>query len=202
VAHPRLHLVSLDKSVDIHIDMGDGPATPTAGFSGHETVSRVRKKGMTAFVGVPPFAQDVPVMLDGFRENRSVQRTLEALEALGGATRFRAFGPIHHEGDIYIFGDEPEFGEAIRAEDGTLIRQRLTLKLEEYVSADQVGREVGGDGKVGQAIPLTYTTSKGDTLEEVAFRLYHDKSRWKEIGQKNGIANPLRALPAGRALKL
>src|SRR5580765_3305428 len=110
MSHPQLHLISLDKSVDIHVDMGDGPATPTAGFSGYETVSRIKRTGMTAFVGMQPFAQDVPVLIDGYRENRSIERKLEQLLSLGGATKFMAYGPIHREGGPYIFGDEPEFG--------------------------------------------------------------------------------------------
>lgn len=200
---PQLHLISTDKQLDLHLNMGDGPATPTAGFSGYETISRVRRTAMTSFIGTQPFAQDVPVMLDGYRENRSIERQLEKLLEFGGRTKFHAFGPIHREGEIYVFGDEPEFGEAIRAEDGTLIRQRLTLKLEEFVSPDLAGRKKH-EGKMGlaDAVPLEYVTRKGDTLEKIAFRLYHDASRWKEIGRLNDIHDPHRVLPAGRHLTL
>lgn len=202
MSRPQLHLVAVDGSIDLKMSMGDGPATPTAGLSGYESIKRIRRKSMTAFVGTEPFAQDVPVMLDGFRENRSIERQLERLEEFGGSTRFRAYGPIHHEGDVYVFGDEPEYGDAIRAEDGTLLRQRLTLKLEEYVPAVIAGTRRGGREAVGQAQPVEYTTRKGDTLEKIAFRLYHDKSRWKEIARKNGLTDPLKRFPAGKKLKL
>lgn len=206
MSRPQLHLISVDGDLDLRLNMGDGPATPTQGFSGYETVNRVRRVGMTAFVGTQPFAQDVPVMLDGFGENRSIERQLERLEEFGGATIFRAFGPIHRpsneSGLRYIFGDEPEFGEAIRAEDGTLIRQRLTLKLEQFVSADQAGKKQEPKIGVGKAIPLTCTTRKGDTLEKIAFRLYHDASRWKEIAKLNGLHGAHRVLPPGKELRL
>jgi hypothetical protein len=200
--HPQLHLICTNPNVDLKVNMGDGPATPTAGFAGHETVSRIRKTGMTAYVGTAPFAQDVPVLLDGYRENRSVERTLETLESLGGAAQFKAFGPIHHAGDLFIFGDEPEFGEAIRAEDGTLLRQALTLKLEEFVSADQAGKRRTAKLGVAPAIALSYTTVQGDTLLIVSNKVYRTWTRWAEIGRKNHISDPHKKLKAGVTLTL
>lgn len=202
MSRPQLHLISLDKQLDLKLNMGDGPATPTAGLAGYETVSRVRKKAMTAFKGLEPFQQDVPVMLDGFREDRSIERQLERLEEFGGSTRFHAYGPIHREGDVYVFGDEPEYGDAIRAEDGTLVRQRLTLKLMEFVAADVAGRRVSRGRELGPSRPVAYTTVEGDYLALIAHKLYHDESRWQEIGRKNKIRDPYRVLPVGRTLTL
>ncbi len=203
MSRPQLHLLSMDGQLDLKLSMGDGPATPTAGLAGYETVSRVRRKAMTAFSGLEPFQQDVPVMLDGFREDRSIERQLERLEEFGGSTRFHAYGPIHREGDVYVFGDEPEYGDAIRAEDGTLVRQRLTLKLMEFVAADIAGRRVGrGRTDVGPGRPVAYTTVAGDTAGKIAHKLYHDWTRWKEFGPKNGIKDPHKVLPAGRTLTL
>jgi len=209
---PQLHLISLDKRLDLHVNMGDGPATPTAGFAGHEVVDRVRRKSMTSFVGVEPFAQDVPVMLDGFRENRTIQRQLDKLLEFGGSTRFRAYGPIHGEGLVYIFGDEPEFDTTpssgvIRAEDGALLRQRLVLKLQEYVAPGLAGKKREGKMGLSEARALEYVTRKGtakepETLANIANRLYHDYSRWKEIGRKNDIHDPHRVLAPGLHLKL
>lgn len=202
MSHPQLHITCDDPKVDLRVDMGDGPATITAGHAGWETVPRVRRKAMTAYAGVQPLQQDVPVLLDGSRENRSVQRQLDQILSLGEKVIFKAFGPIHNEGDLYIFGDEPEFGETIRAEDGTLVRQALTLKLMEYVPADQAGKREGLRVAVGQAEALSYTTVQGDTLAKVAFKIYHDWRRWKEIGDKNGLSDAHKVLKAGRELKL
>lgn len=203
MAHPQLRLTASNPQVDIQVNMGDGPATPTAGYAGWEEVPRIKRRSMTDFIGLPPFQQDVPIRLDGFRENRSVERQLAVIESLGGNVIFRAFGPIFHSGDRFVFGDEPEFTELVRAHDGTLIRALLTLKLKEYVSPDQAGRRKS-KGKIGlgNAVPLTHVVSKGETLSEIAFHLYHDASRWKEIGKKNGIHDAHKKLKPGRVLVL
>lgn len=205
MSRPQLHLICDDPKVDLKVNMGDGPATPTAGFAGREVVPRNQRKGMTSFVGTEPFQQDVPVLLDGYRENRSVERALEQLLSLGGNAVFKAYGPIHREGIDYVFGEDPEFGtepgkEVIRAQDGTLLRQALTLKLMEYVPATVIGHRHKMD--IGQAVPVSYRTKQGDTLIKVAQAVYHDWRRWKEIGQKNGITDPHRVLPAGMPLTL
>ena len=205
---PFLHLVSVDGDLDLKVAMGDGPATPTAGIAGYETVARRRRKAMTAFAGLEPFQQDVPVLLDGYADNESVERQLERLEEFGGATRFKAEGPIHRSGEVYVMGDEPDFGEAIRNPRGVLVRQRLTLKLMEYVPATYAGkkRDTRRAGRVSQqAIPLTYDTMDGDTLWMIAAKFYGPfgaAANWKRIGKLNGISDPWRKLPGGRRIIL
>lgn len=201
----QLHLICKDPRVDVKVNMGNGPATPTAGFAGWEVRERVRRKGMTTYVGKPPFQQDVPVLLDGYRENRSVERTLEQLLKLGDDVVFKAYGPIYYPGKNFVFGEDPEFGtgpaECARSRDGTLVRQALTLKLMEYVPATAVGRRRAKIG-IGQAVPLTYRVRRGDTLIKIAQRLYHDWTRWKAIGRKNNIHDPHHEIRPGRVLDL
>ncbi|HVQ60375.1 MAG TPA: LysM domain-containing protein [Solirubrobacterales bacterium] len=201
--HRQLRLICKNPKVDVTVNMGDGPSTPTAGFSGWEVVDRVRRKGMTSRTGVEPFQQDVPIFLDGFSENRSVERPLEQILSLGEESAiFHAYGPIDRDGELFIFGADPEFSERRKANDGTTVRARLTLKLMEYVPGNVAGRSRRGKEAIGEAVALTYTTVAGDTLTKIAHALYHDWTRWREIGRKNGITDPHRLLPPGRELKL
>lgn len=200
-----LRLTCAELNVDITVSMGGGPATPVSGFAGWETIERVEGKALTDRGGVEPFGQEVPVFLDGYAKGNSVQRQLDELMKLGGedGEPFRAFGPIHRPGIRYVFGGEPEFGDAIRDDDGTLLRQELTLKLLEYVPPDQLRRRKRRIGLSGnEAVGGTYTTKKGDTLAKIAARLLNDWKRWREIGNKNDIHDPHRVLPAGRRLKI
>ncbi|TFV94895.1 LysM domain-containing protein [Leifsonia flava] len=53
------------------------------------------------------------------------------------------------------------------------------------------------DGPVLAAQPTgrTYTVVAGDTLSGIARRFYGDASRWKEIREVNGIADPKQIYP-------
>ncbi len=50
--------------------------------------------------------------------------------------------------------------------------------------------EETGVKREGREIPNTYTVKKGDSLWKIAKTMLQDGSRYKEIAQKNGIANP------------
>jgi hypothetical protein len=210
--HPKIRLAAVSKPIDIEVQAGDGAATPTAGLAGYEVVQRHKKKGMTSFVGVEPFQQDVPIFVDGLAEGRSVERIWEQLIALGGGTVFRAYGPVELPGRRHVFGADPEITEQVKDPEGRRIRFRMVLKLMEFVPADQVGErkrhaprhQRGEPGKTGgTAFPGTsYTTSADETLIDVAKKLYGNWEMARAIGQKNGIADVHKPLPAGTKLKL
>jgi hypothetical protein len=169
----------------------------------------VEGKSITDRASSPPFMQDVPVFLDGYAKGNSVQGQLDKLMSLGGedGAVFRAFGPIHRSGIRYVYGGEPEFGETIRDNDGTLLRQRLTLRLMEYVPPDVVRlrrkRKKKKPSTGGTSFPGNrYTTKSGDTLVKIAAKLYGDWRRWRQIAQKNGLRDPNKSLKPGTTLKL
>jgi len=204
----KLRLICPSPEVDISVEMGDGPSVPTAGFAGWEVTDRENGKGITERVGLQPFQQDVPIFLNGYGQDHSIERQLAEILSLGdeGAEPFKAFGPIDRSGIKYVFGGEPDFGEVIRDDDGDRLRQRVTLKLMEYVHPDIVKEHRKKKHRqrigVGQAEALSYTCQKGDTLARVARKLLGNWERWKEIGSKNGIKDPFKVLKAGRVLKL
>lgn len=202
-AHKKLRLVAAHPAVDIQVPMGDGPATPTAGYAGWEEVQRIERRSLTSFQGLPAFQQDVPIMLDGWAEDRSIERQLEEVEKLAGNVVFRAIGPIFRSGSRFVFGDEPEYGEMIRASDETLLRVRMTLKLMEYVAPNLAGRKPKPKHGLDMGVPLEYTVHGGDrTLAKIAYDLYHDRSRAIVIGRLNGITDVHKKLKIGRKLKL
>jgi nucleoid-associated protein YgaU len=204
-----LRLLCPELDVDISVTMGGAPATPVAGFAGWEDIERAEGKALTDRASVAPFEQEVPVFLDGYRKDNSVQGQLAEILKLGGedGQPFRAFGPIHRPGIRFVFGGEPDFGDAIRDDDGRLLRQELTLKLKEYVPPAQIHRKRKRRRlRRGVATYMpgnsTYVVAAGENLYTITGKLYGDPSRWREIGRKNGIRDPFRTLPAGRVLKL
>jgi nucleoid-associated protein YgaU len=193
----------------VRFDMGDGAAQITQGFGGMwETVSRSQKVAMTRFVGGDPVGQDVPIFLDGFRDDRSVQRELNRLlrqsipDRQGAPTIWRITGPIHFPAKLWILADI-EFGDAIRDPKKGLVRQQATLKLLEYVPPDQIKirrrRTITPRGK-----KRFYTSRSGDTLRAVARRFYGDGSLAKQLGklQEKPIRDMGKRLDPGTKIRL
>lgn len=201
----RIRFICPNPKVDLVVPMGDGAATPTAGASSWEIIERVEDKGITDRASIPPFQQDVPLHLDGYAQGNSIQRQLDTIMELRGAI-FRIEGPVHKPHLRYVFGGEPDFGEVIRDDDGTLLRQRLTLRLMEYVPPGVIRRAKRRSGRragIGRAQALTYRVVAGDTLARVAHKVFDgDWKRWKSIGDRNGIRDPFQKLQPGRILKL
>jgi hypothetical protein len=210
----EVRIIAQNPDIDISVEMGDGPAMIVSGLGGWQTVDRIDDISITDWVGQAPLQQDVPLLLDGYAKERSVERELNSIFKLGrdavGEENvppvFKVFGPVYFEGKSWVLpegGIELDPSSVIREDDGTLLRQALTLHLLEYVKPDEVKlRKKKRQQHVANHIPLTYITRKGDTLISIAADVLHDWKRWKEIGQKNNLSDPNRKLPPGKTLNL
>jgi hypothetical protein len=203
--------------------MGDGPAIITGGLGGWQVVPRQDDVGSTDWEGQEPLTQDVPLLLDGFPDDESVEREWNTVKKLGrdavGDERvppvFKVWGPIEYggEGKAWILPDngiQPNAQSIIRRDDGELLRIEFTLSLLEYIRPDTIKRHKkkkskrGNPAKTGgTAFPGTsYTVRKGDSLVSIAKDLYGDWKRWADIGKLNGLHDANRQLPAGMKLRL
>lgn len=81
----------------------------------------------------------------------------------------------------------------------------LTVSLREYKFKSDLAALAGGadppvrtDERPAQK---SYTVKKGDTLWDIACRYYGDGTRWGELAERNGVADP-RKLQIGKVLEL
>jgi hypothetical protein len=215
-----LRIVAPSVDVDLKVLMGNGPATPTGGIGGWQQKERPDTKSLTEWSGQGTFTQDVPILINGWMDDNSVQGQANDIIKLGRKTEddevppvFRIFGAIWMQWLPYVlegveWGTEPE-DQVIRDLDTTLLRQELTLHIAEYEDPDQIRfkkrkRAGYGTGKGGGTnFPgNVYVVRKGDTLAKIASKVYGDRSVWKKLGQKNGIRDPNQELKVGREIKL
>lgn len=195
------------KKIEIKADLGAGPAQITDGYGGWEEIDRPSDLSITHWSGQTPRRMTIPIFLDGYRENDSVQKELDKLLTLGRSRDgdeeppvFRVSGPIPFSGERWVMESSPEMGESFRAKDGRLLRQALTLSLMEYVKGDRI--------KIKRRKGKTYTTKKGDTLLKIARKLEpKDNNKEsikyaKEIGKLNKIRDIRKKLKAGIKLRL
>lgn len=170
--------------------VGDGPATITGGFDGQwETVSRPRRPSLTRYVGRGPIMQDVPVLIDGFRAERSIQMLMDAWlywQTLSGPdshpTIWKVDGPIHYPRKRWVISNIT-FEDAIRDQQGELVRQAVTLSLMEFVAGDRLRvrrkplKLKPRKEKVGAKVP-----TKGLTMRQLARKYYGTVKAAKPLG--------------------
>jgi hypothetical protein len=211
-----VRIIAKDPAIDITIPMGNGPAIPTGGLGGWIAIQRQDGIAVTDWEGQEPLTEAVPLLLDGYATGETVKREWNTVKKLGrdpnGDERkppvFKVYGPIDApEGKSWVLPDggiTPNADSIIKQNDGDLLRIEFTLSLLEYVNPETIKRHKKRSGRrgIGKAQALTYTTRAGDTLISIAAAVLSDWRRWKEIGKRNGIADPFRILPAGRVLKL
>lgn len=218
VGEMKVRIIARKPRIDITVPMGDGPATPSGGFAGWSEIARPDDVAMTDWTGSSPLRQSLPLLLDRYRDGRSVERRVRTLMKLGRDAYgdeavppvFRVFGPVHFSGKHWVCEDIAfDTANVIRSRSGFLMRQPLTLSLMEYVPPGVVKirkRRKRDNDRVNDPIRFTvgnYITREGDTLQKIAARELGKASRWREIAKLNpGTNDPNRELEPGRALRM
>lgn len=82
--------------------------------------------------------------------------------------------------------------------DGTPVRARLTVTLNEYRNVDLEAKEIKRETA---DYTKTHIISQGETLAIIAARAYGDARLWRPIALRNDIEDP-RHLPVGKQLAL
>jgi hypothetical protein len=186
--------------------LGGEPAKPT-GYGGWQSIPRPKRTPMSDWVAGEHPRMPLPILLDGFRENRSVQQSFDRLEAMArkkGQKRpptVSIAGPVHHTDVVWVI-ENIDWGDSYRNDDGVLVRQPATLELMEFepgdvVTSSQRARDLAVFGPGSR-----YNVRAGDTLMKIAARKLGDADRWKEIAELNNLRDPRRKLKANLQIQL
>lgn len=196
----RIHMIPAkvpgNSGAGVRFDMGDGPAQLTQGFGGMwEAVPRPQKRAAMRFVGADPIGQDIPILIDGFAQDRPIDHLLDGLllqqqpkdggfEGMYPPTIWRIQGPIHMPQKRWVVADI-EFGDALRNEHGRLVRQAATLKLMEYVRPDRVKvRKLPRKIKPRNVPTGTIMKEHGKvTLRQIAVKYYGTPKAARPLGK-------------------
>ena len=113
-----------------------------SGYGGWDEVARPRRRPLTTFKALPGLHLTLPLLLDGWADNASVEADIASIERLGTATgsdgepprvRVTARGSaVPHQDRTWVIGDIV-WGDALMNGAGNRTRQQVTLTLYEYV---------------------------------------------------------------------
>lgn len=137
--------------IQLSYPLGDGSALVTGGYGGWEEVARPKRKGFADWQGAPLLRVSVPILLDGWADETSVQPWVAGLEWLAGEDGGRppvfkvtggnqgdGYRPVPHMGYKWVI-ESLEWGDdTLRSDNGIVLRQSVTVNLMEYQSADVV----------------------------------------------------------------
>lgn len=217
--------VADDPKYTLLCELGDAPPTPTQGYGGWETVPRAARTGLTAWRGFEPLGIDLALLLDNHLEGKSVERSMQLLEALAGRGEMRrpredepphlivdTAGVMPH--DFHVDRDnrwvitDLDFDEesVIRNDHGNWTRVAVTVSLLQYVADGGLAAQTAAVRRRiharGKPTKRPYTARAGDTLVSIARRELGDPGRWREISDLNNIRDPRAKLKTGRKLRL
>jgi len=198
---------------DLIVHLGDGVAQPEGG-GGWNIVKRPKRKSFVDWQGFDPWLMRVPIVLDGFRDDRSIAEDRRAL-ILMMRNRGTPQGsppvivlesqalPLEGE-DLRWVISNLEWGQATYNRAGVCTRQFFVVEFLEYVSPDLLiatkesspaaaAQERAASSPESTATPQssrTYTVKSGDTLWGIAVRELGKGSRYTEIVTLNNIRDP------------
>lgn len=162
---------------------GPGEIATKGGGGGWETVKRPYRSPLTVWRGPPEaYSHKIPAVIDGFLSDTDVASTVQEIELMAGIFNgerepprltLDGYGAIEHDATLnptlsWVIAEPPEWGEKVRKEDGTLVRQAFTITFLLFTSAPELRRPA----------PLAISdisvhAKRGDTFETVAARSLH-----------------------------
>lgn len=177
--------------------MGEEAATVTAGYGGWVVTNRPRRVGISVWEGRSPYSMTLPLRLDGWKLDDSVDGDIAILERMAlPFGEYKTPPPVsvsrpapHNQLDWVI--NNLEWGANIIRKDGVRLRQDVTITLMEYVIDDILqfagAAAAARENARQQSESKLYVVKRGDTLISIAVKQLGSASRWTEIADLNNV---------------
>jgi hypothetical protein len=145
MAAPRVGWVrisSKDPPLSVTARLAEERPNVESGFGGWEEVARPRKSPITTWQGSPAIRLTLPILLDGWARNVSVEGDIRDIQKMGRPVaenrepphvRIEATGSaIPYLNKVWVIS-ELSWGDALMNKRGNRVRQQVTLSLLEFV---------------------------------------------------------------------
>jgi hypothetical protein len=210
---------SANPTLSVTAWLGVDLPTVTGGYGGWQMVARPRRQALTAWMGHEPFSMDLPLLLDGFVNNFSVEARCSALERMARPPKegdepplVKVIGPVPHADLTWVI-NSIRWGDALRSSTGPRVRQFVTLSLVKYIADDRVQLTSAAARARAKAVPSStaggkpvnptapYVVKAGDTLSSIAASILGDYNKWRDIAKLNDIRDP-KSIRVGQKLRM
>lgn len=205
-------ITDIDRDLTVTVLQDNEPAK-IAGFGGWETVDRPKGQSFLNWKGQPLFSLSIPLLLDGWKSQTSIQRDFNIISVMGQPTRnteqpprIKVSGPalplVGYQLGLLWVVDDIDWKESLKDSSGKLLRQPLGLTLLEYAEPDITLAQK--QKKKTKRTSRIYVVKSGDTLLSIAKAKLQSAKRWREIAKLNNIRDPRahKKLRKGKRLRL
>jgi hypothetical protein len=138
-----VEISSTDPPTRVLARLGSDRPDITSGFGGWNEVARPRRSTITSWVGTPPLKLTLPILLDAWASQASIERHIAQLEHLGRPSSSdgdppqiklaASGGAVPYQDRTWVI-ESMSFSDALMNTSGNRVRQAMTLALVEYVS--------------------------------------------------------------------
>lgn len=137
-----VRVTTTDPPLRVVARLGDERPNVESGYGGWEEIERPRRAPLTTWKSSPGLHLTLPLLLDGFVENLSVEPQIARLERMarpGGANGEPPHIKISSQGSAVPYQDRTwvisdiAWGDALMNKGGNRVRQALTLTLLQFV---------------------------------------------------------------------
>lgn len=186
---------------------GDGPPKLVGGLGGWDIVSRPRRIGLTQWTGREPFQMDVPILFDGWHDQKSVEDDIRRLNGMAVGAAYDPPPTVQVQGAVPVsdatwiisnidWGDEVYWEENAAGKTWRL-RQDAVVHLLQYQAEDRLKITIT------KSLPNTYVVHrKGETLRSIAKSMYGNGNRWKDIQKANPKIRDPNKIKVGTKLRI
>jgi hypothetical protein len=193
-----------DNDLWVALRLGDPPKV--TGGGGVETVERVERRPMTVWQGGEAVTMELNnLLLDGYRERRSVEDAIRTLEKMAGALVSGKPGAerpdalivqgiaVPHDylkssGSRWMIAEPPDWTEpVIRAREGFRLRQAVNLKLLLVEEPDRLDRVDARDPAPNYRV---HVATGSETFTQIAHKELKNARLGGELAKLNRELNP------------
>jgi hypothetical protein len=188
---PEQHFVIFKSSLGSQVKVlrGDGAPKMTAGSGGWSVISRPRRTSLTQWTGRDPYRMDIPILFDGFRNDKSVESGIARLNSMSIGHDYDPPPTLIIEGGVPIKGatwviDSIDWGDNVYWESSNghyfRTRQDAVVHLLQYQAESRLNITMP------KTLPGQYiVTRDGMTLKEAVKAYYGNTKKYKAVLSTN-----------------
>lgn len=208
----EVRLTSEDGTMAVTARLDDPPEV--VGGGGIEPVTRPQRRPLTPYRTPDAPGLTLSVLLDGWRQRRSIEADCRTIEKMAGMFLPSDPGPaklivvgeavphcslteaVRHR---WLIADPPAWGEALRDQDGARLRQQVTLTLLLNTEAEELEQIKPRQPKPNYKVAVAHA---GDTYLKIAAHRLGSQRLGRKLAQLNDERDPTKTIATGHKVRL